>query len=41
MVGVAGSNPVVSTKFIDTLTLRDAEECRELVPPQKISPAEV
>ena len=32
MVGVAGSNPVVSTKCKLTFLTRDAEECRELAP---------
>ena len=32
MVGVAGSNPVVSTKCRHTFLIRDAEECRELAP---------
>ena len=32
MVGVAGSNPVVSTSIQHTFLIRDAEECRELAP---------
>ena len=32
MVGVAGSNPVVSTSIQHTFFIRDAEECRELAP---------
>ena len=36
MVGVAGSNPVVSTKFIEYALTRDAEECRELAPAQDL-----
>jgi hypothetical protein len=40
MVGVVGSNPIVSTSFHQSLFQRDAEECRELAPRQEISPAE-
>jgi hypothetical protein len=37
MVGVAGSNPVVSTKIHTLFTFkRDAEECRELAPAQDL-----
>jgi hypothetical protein len=37
MVGVAGSNPVVSTRIHTLLFFqRDAEECRELAPTQEL-----
>ncbi len=40
MVGVVGSNPIVSTKFVNRSPLRDAEECRELALRQDFFPAE-
>ncbi len=40
MVGVVGSNPIVSTKFTRTLLIRDAEECRELAPQRDYLSAE-
>ncbi len=40
MVGVVGSNPIVSTKFHQPLSIRDAEECRELALRQEFFPAE-
>jgi hypothetical protein len=40
MVGVVGSNPIVSTNFVQPLSIRDAEECRELAPRQEFFPAE-
>ena len=43
MVGVAGSNPVVSTKFtqhVSDIQIRDAEECRELAPALELILAE-
>jgi hypothetical protein len=40
MVGVVGSNPIVSTKFPNTQFIRDAEECRELAPQRDCLSAE-